>query len=145
MFRSITNKYFVKKKILSLADQIFLMKNNLFEGLYLGLWNGIFFGIIWTITLNIFQLKNTKILVSIFAPFMMWFFIDIKFSGFCDLQNILFILPGSAISGFSGIIGSMLIKNNGLARVNISDAFFGLGIGLLIGTFNAYVLLTRGL
>ena len=70
------------------------------------------------------------------------YFSDIKFSGLGDLQNVLFILTGSAISGFSGIIGAMLIKDNGLGRVNLSDAIFGLGIGLLIGSFNAYVLIT---
>ena len=64
--KSITDQYYLKKRIIEISDDI-LLRNNFFEGLYLGLWNGVFFGIIWTITLNIFQIKNAKILISILA------------------------------------------------------------------------------
>ena len=145
IFKSVSNDYYIKQKLVDIADNIFQLKLNAYDGIYMGIWNGIFFGIIWTISMNIFQIQNVKVLISMCAPFMMWFFIDLKFNSLGDLQNLLFMLTGSAMSGFSGIIGAMLVKDNGLGKINAADAVFGLGIGLLIGTLNTYVLLARGL
>ena len=143
--KSFTEEYYLKQKILQVTNNFLNLRINAFEGIFMGIWNGVFFGIIWTMTMNFFQIKYAKIIVSFFAPFMMWFYVDLNANSITDLQNSIFILISSSISAVVAIISSSIVHSTHVRKINAIDTVSGLGIGVLVGLANTYILLSRGL
>lgn len=140
-------KLLIKRFFNHSVNTIFLVDKTIYSGIHIGFWIGLFSGFFWVIASSEINIKYIELGASIFSPFILKFFINDNIQITSDYREAIFIISSSSVAGFFSIIGTIILKWIINTPIDFSaiNLLSGSGIGLLIGSANALMIIRRGI